>query len=122
MTRWTIHRAAKEFGIHRETLAKRLEAAAVTPSKAYSTRDICRAVYGDYEREKLRRVKEQADKLASQNELARQSLVRTEEVYLRLAKVFGAMRQRILSSTLTEDEQGDLLNDLGGLLEKNLVQ
>jgi len=47
----------------------------------------------------------------------RMRVVSVEEMASRLSPALAAMRQRILSSTLTESEQGELLEDLGRLLD-----
>jgi hypothetical protein len=47
--RWTIERAAMEFGLDRKTLSKRIVASSITPGDDghFSTSEICAAVYSD---------------------------------------------------------------------------
>lgn len=61
--RWTLPKAASEFGIHISTLGKRVKAAGVMPGKdgRYSTRDIAAAVYGDVARQRERYTRARAD-------------------------------------------------------------
>ena len=61
--RWSIYRAAMEFGIDRRTLARRLAAASTEPGPDghYSTGDIVRAVFNNLELERTRLTRAQAD-------------------------------------------------------------
>ena len=66
--RWSVTRAAKEFGCDFKTLVKRLTAAGIVPGDdgRYSTQQIARALYldgGDIDAEKLRKVRLECDLL-----------------------------------------------------------
>jgi hypothetical protein len=54
--RWSLERAASEFQINPRTLAKRCKARSVEPAEdgKFSTTQICAAVFGDMDSEKLR--------------------------------------------------------------------
>ena len=65
--------------------------------------------------EHLRKTKEEADKLALENEKTRGGLVEIEAVYRHFEGLFIAFRARILSSGLDDNEKDELLNDLRGL-------
>jgi|APGre2960657404_1045060.scaffolds.fasta_scaffold279607_2 phage terminase Nu1 subunit (DNA packaging protein) len=117
--RWTIETAAREFGLDKETLAKRLTAGGVLPGadKKFGTADICRAVFGDIEGEKLRLVREQADAQAIKNQVARRELTPTPAVRRHLEAVLVALKAGILASGLMKEEKDDLLNNLRKLGE-----
>ena len=54
---WTISRAALEFGLERQTLRRRLADTQQTPDAKgrFTTRQICRAAFGDLHAERLRK-------------------------------------------------------------------
>ncbi len=62
--------------------------------------------------ERLRKLKEEADKVALENEKTRGGLVEIEAVYKHFEAVFVAFRARILASDLGDQEKDELLNDL----------
>ena len=61
--RWTLAKASAELKIHSHTLSKRLKSGSIEPGEdgLFGTMDICRAVYGDMEGEKLRDKRLDAD-------------------------------------------------------------
>ena len=115
--RWSIYGASMEFPIDRRTLEKNLIAQDAKPDakKTYSTPQICRAVFGDMDGEKLRLTREQADKHWLDNQRTRESLVEREKVAKFLEKTFTAVRQKVISSGLTREEQDEVLLDLKAL-------
>jgi hypothetical protein len=77
---------------------------------------------GEYEVQELRKLTEEADKLALQNEKTRGALVEIEAVYKHFAGLFVALRARILASALTDDEKDELLNDLRKLKARDVSE
>lgn len=71
--------------------------------------------------EKLRKLREEADKLALENEKTRGNLVETEAVYKHFEGIFVSFRQRVLASGLSDDEKDELLNDLRRLKAKGIT-
>ena len=61
--RWGLEKAAAEFGINPRTLSKRLKQYSIEcgRDKMFSTKQICAAIFGDIDGERLRLTKEQAD-------------------------------------------------------------
>jgi hypothetical protein len=61
--RWSINRASQEFNIDRRTLAKSLRADSQTPGQdeKYSTRQICSAVFSDYDVQRARKMTAEAN-------------------------------------------------------------
>jgi phage terminase Nu1 subunit (DNA packaging protein) len=116
---WTLFRAAQEFGLHRDTLKKRLLAVAAAPSEAgfYSTQQICAAVYGDYQSEKTRLAKEQADKTALDNAERRRELIRVEDALEIVQRFCYAVRQKFLATKLSEEEKNAVLKEIQRLAD-----
>lgn len=116
--------AADEFGVDRHSLAKRIKTTGIEPGPdgMFSTFDMGRAVYGDLHGEQLRKTREEADKLALANEKERGNLVETAAVYKALEGVFVAVRQKILASSLLEEEKDELLNELRGLKDRDFTE
>ena len=110
-----MEQAASEFGINPRTLTNRLKTNGIIPNekdKRYSTQQICKAVFGDIDVERLRKLTEEADKLALDNEKTRGGLVEIEAVYKHFQGLFVALRSRLLASSLTDEEKDELLGDL----------
>lgn len=80
--KWSVNRAAGEFGVTHQTLTRRLLAHGTQPDEngCYSTQQICAAVFGDKEGEKIRLTKEQADKLELENAKTRKEMADMEQV------------------------------------------
>lgn len=97
-----------------------MRSTSVLPGKdgKYSTHDIHSVICGDIEAEKLRKTREEADKIAMENERTRGKLVEVEAVYRFYESVFVSLRARILSSELTDESKDELLKDLQRLLGK----
>ena len=121
---WTVARFAREAGIDRHTIQDRLAAMKARPcgkakGKAaggalYHFRDLFNAaVGGDIEAERLRKTREEADKLALANARARGELVDVDSVGRLGEAVFVRVRAKILSSpSLTDDEKDQLLKEI----------
>ena len=115
--KWTLNRASEEFGVSRETLRKRLNALEIERKGTYSTKEICRAVFGDIDSEKLRLCREQADKIALENEQNRKTLVPVKDLIPLLGKFLSAARARVDSDPKLEREEKDkIIADLGKCL------
>jgi hypothetical protein len=70
--------------------------------------------------ERLRKLKEEADKVALENEKTRGNLVEIEAVYKHFEAIFVSLRARVLASQLTEQEKDELLNDLRRLKARDI--
>lgn len=85
--RWSINRAAGEFNVTHQTLNKRLLVKGLKPGEdgKYSTQEICGAVFGDKEGERIRLLKEQADKIELENAQTRREqapMIQVEKVWV----------------------------------------
>ena len=97
LIRWTTAKAGAEFGCDPATLSNRIKRAGIVAGDdgMFSTRDICAAVFGDMEGEKLRNLRRDAE--LKEIELARlnRELIAAEKVTEVWASVFIALRQAI---------------------------
>lgn len=118
--RWTIEQASNEFGLDRQTLAKRINNGGILPGddKKFSTADICRAVFGDIESEKLREVRHRANLLEIDEKERLGQLTPTHKVEDWIDKTAGDLKINIMASNLSEDEKRDLLKTLQASVEK----
>jgi phage terminase Nu1 subunit (DNA packaging protein) len=70
----------------------------------------------DLASEKIRETRERADEIALDNARARGEFVPIDEIVEALETFCAAARQRVLGSTLLQEERDRLLNDLVGML------
>jgi len=107
--RWTKNLAVAEFGIAEKTLTGRLRKHGIQPDKdgRYSTSQICKAIFSDIDSEKLRLIREQADKVALENANARRELIPAAEFREVVTKGLGAMLTAINSASNLEREDKD---------------
>jgi hypothetical protein len=113
--RWTRERAASEFKLNPRTLVNRLRQQDIFPNREgkYTTLQICAAVFGDIDGEKLSLVREQRIKLQLENQEAKGELIRVDSIAEFLGKFLSAAKQRILSNLkLDDDEKDKILKEL----------
>ncbi len=65
--------------------------------------------------ERARLAREQADRIAMDNEISRKTLIPADLIKKAGENLFVAMRAKILASNLLDSEKDDLLNDLRSL-------
>ncbi len=114
LIRWSLAMAAAEFGLGPKTVATRVKAAGIVPGKdgRFSTAEIHGAICGDYEKERTRKMKEDADKAALENAVARGQLVDKGDFMKRFEGIYAEMRQGILGSAMPDSDKDALLNKL----------
>ena len=117
--RWTLHSAAIDFDLDDKTLDKQIKSCGVITGDdgKFSTKDICKAVFGDIDGQKLRLVMEQADSFAIKNAASRGQLLPVADVKQHFEGVLVALRSGILASNLEQDEKSELLLNLKRLGE-----
>lgn len=110
--RWTLRAASHDFDIHRETLTKRLALQGIVcgEDECFSTADICKAIYGDLDGEKLLLTREQRIKAERENATAAKQLIPADVV------------ERVWSSTIIEFRQRVLGSGIDGQLKKELLE
>lgn len=115
--RWSLSQAASEFGLSPKTIAQRVKAAGALPGKdkKFSTVEIHSAICGDYERERTRKMKEEADGRALDNAAIRNRLVDKEDLLKRFEPIYVAMKQKVMQSAMSDAEKDGLLAELAKL-------
>jgi transposase-like protein len=108
--RWSIHAASQEFDIHRETLGKRLLAQSIVAGDDgnFSTADICKAIYGDLEGEKLLKTREERIKIERENATQAKLLVPSEVVERVWSSVLIEYAQRVQNSDAPQQLKEEL--------------
>lgn len=112
--RWSIELASSEFDIDRKTLTKRLKAndeEAGNDGK-FSTSQIFKAIAGDMESERIGLIAAQRKGQEIKNAEAEGALVPTRKVLLLCERIIVPMRQKIMSSSIPDQERHDILLDL----------
>ena len=114
LQRWTLNGAAREFGAHREQLERRRRALSIEAGKdgCFSTQQIAAMIFGDKEAETIGKLAAERRQVELKNALTEGELISVAYV-IRLAESFLVpVRQKILSSSLTEEERADMLDEL----------
>ncbi|MES2995890.1 MAG: hypothetical protein V4733_03680 [Verrucomicrobiota bacterium] len=128
METWTIAQWCREVGGDRHDFQRKVAASDIKPTgiadgrakgaDLYRVRDLVKvAIGGDHEAEKLRKTREEADRLALQNARARGELVEIAAVKRLGEKVMAAVRNRLLNMPLTDEEKDQCLRELLSLSE-----
>ena len=104
--RWTRNNAAMEFGISDKNLTLRLRRKSIKPGEdgCYSTKQICDAVFGDIDGEKLRLTKEQADRVAWENRINEGEYIKAADYRQVTERGLSAMVAAVNSAANLEDE------------------
>ena len=117
--RWTLLRAAKEIGfISAPTLASRLRDSGEQPDAGdcWSTSQVLGAAYGgDLHSQRVREVAERADAWALKNAVMRGEYINRLELEQMFAGIAASIKTVIRSSTLTREEQDDVLRSMSGI-------
>lgn len=113
--RWSVTRAAKEFGCDFKTLVKRLTAAGIVPGPdhRYSTVEICRALFldgGDIDAEKLRKVRLECDLLQRKLDEADGRLLDADAVLRCWSQAVLNVRGAVLALPLPEANRHAILD------------
>lgn len=130
MEQWTVAKWCREVGGDRHEFQRKVAASGVKPTgeadgrskgaKLYRVRDLVNvALGGNYEAERLRKTKEEADKIALANAKERGEVVEIGAVIQFGEKVFAAVRQKILNMPLTDEEKDKCLSELLSLKDKD---
>ncbi len=121
-TTFTPSKFASLIGCDRHELQKKLSEINAKPAASngrgeeYSLRDLVKAhLGGDIRREQLRKTREEADKLAIANARTRGELVEIAAVKKLGEKFMIALRQRILSFPITNEEKDRCLGEIVAL-------
>lgn len=124
--RWTMERAAKEFGRDRKTLSKYLteRGERAGDDGRFSTKQIADALYigVDLEKEQARLTARNADIAEVRLARARNEVIDTETVFRIWENIRVAITRTILTCGLTHKEKDHILSELKSFNEKSLVE
>jgi len=106
--------AAREFGIHPKTVTTRIAISGVLPGDdgRFSTVDIHNAICGDYEKERTRKMKEDADQAALQNARDRGEVADLQDILEWWDKKHAELKQIVLGFKLSDADKDAMLNKL----------
>jgi hypothetical protein len=76
----TIQKAATEFGVSRETVKRRLNAAGIEPAKTYTLKQIVSALHTPMDAQRIREVRGRAALLEMEVKKRREALVEKSEI------------------------------------------
>jgi hypothetical protein len=95
--KWTIHKAATEFGVSRETIDRGLLRTGTKskPGDTYTTKEIFTAIAGDFKFERTRRERATAEKLEMENARIKGETITLADNLAWQAKVLQPIRQRL---------------------------
>jgi hypothetical protein len=113
--RWSLLRAATEFGIDRQTLGKRLQDAGqeVGGDGLFGSAQLASAfVGGDIHAERLRETRARALRLELHNSEKQNKTIPAELVYECVSRLLATLKQEILGSGLSEHEKRSLLTHM----------
>jgi phage terminase Nu1 subunit (DNA packaging protein) len=121
---WTIEQAAREFGADRDTLSRLLTREGIRPDENghFATTQICAAIFGDIDAEKVGLTRAQRIKEETANRKRAGELVEVEAVIELAQRFCFAARQKILLSSMPETEKQALLLDIGRLADVDYSQ
>ena len=94
----SLNRAAFEFGVSKDTVARGLKAAGIETGsgKTYTIREVARAIGGDYKFARTREATLRGDLLALEKAQLEKRLVQPEVVTEEVNRAFSLVRQAIL--------------------------
>jgi hypothetical protein len=117
LIRWTTAKAGAEFGCDPATLANKIKREGLLPGDdgMFSTRDICSAVFGDMEGEKLRNLRRDAELKEVELGRLKRELIPAENVQREWSAVIIAIRQAIWNFDAPEAVRRQWLGELRDL-------
>jgi hypothetical protein len=113
--RWNLNNAALEFNCDQRALSKRIKAAGIESGKdkLFSTSQICAAVFGDIDGERLRLTRAQADEKELSNAESRKELVRFADLLEIAHRALSAMTSTVMGMThLTVEDREAIIKQL----------
>lgn len=112
--RWTLERAAAEFGIDRKTLAKRVTVKGIQPGDdgKFSTKEIASAVFSDGQAAKVSLALSQKENFDLRNKKLSGALVDPKQCQELWDSAMIALRQKISDAPIPEALKTELVKDL----------
>lgn len=123
MLRWSLQMAAEEFGVARQTVKNHVVALGLSADEAtYSTKQIVSALFGDKQQEQARLAKEQADRIAMDNQERRRNLIPVEDALMLARKfTFAAIAKLRGVETLSIEEKNAVIAEFRRLADADFT-
>jgi hypothetical protein len=106
--RWSLNKAAEEFGFARQTVKNRVVRAGISP-ECYSTRQITAALYGDKEAAEIRRANAQATLAEMECAERAKDLLPTRIVTAVWQDHIGKLKDVVSSLEMTKKERAKMM-------------
>ncbi len=113
--RWEVERAAREFDISPRTLRNRLTVYSIEvgSDRKFSTKQICSAIFGDIDGERLRLTRAQADEKELANSQTRLELVNFSDLLELTHRALSAIKSTVMGMThLKIEDREAIINQL----------
>lgn len=112
--RWSLYKAAVEFDVAQSVLVRHLTASHEFPAAdgCYSTTQIVKALYGSLHIERLRKLREEADKVELENAITRADYLQRSELLRGITQLADGLLQIVNNSALSLEEKADMLNNI----------
>jgi len=126
--RLSLAAASREFVVPLATLHAKLTSTGTKcgADKRFSIKQVYEALIPDhrkgYNEEKQRLMREQADRIALENEATRGAMIAKADVYEGFAPIFEHIRRVIMGSKLTDDEKDQIFAELRRFNEGDLFK
>lgn len=122
--RWKIEAAAAEFPINPRTLSSRLKRLGIEAGSdhCWSTAQICEAVFGGIENEKLRKITAEADVVEIRRDELRGSMIPVERVGKVIDNTVIAIRQVVKGSGLSDAEKESCMRSIRGIDVESILE
>jgi len=112
--RWSLNRAAEEFGFARQTVKNRMVSRAVKPGAdgCYSTAEVVAALFGDLAGEKLRKLRAEADLAELERDERTRSLIAAEVVSMVWTDALTNLRAIVMAADIPKVTRAQLIKQL----------
>lgn len=114
---WTVESACRELGVSRGAFSSRVATSGIKPDDGgrFTTAQVFAIMHGDMDGEKLRKTREEADKLEMENRKTRGTTIDIEDAAEVMGKFGAAIRQKILLCSMTDEEKAAIIADIHGM-------
>jgi len=112
--RWTIERAAAEFGLDRKTLSGRIHNRGIVPADdgKFSTRDICVAIFTDGKAARDKLAEAQEENFVLRNKKLAGELADVALFQQISDSMILVLRQKISDARITQELKNEILRDI----------
>jgi hypothetical protein len=112
--RWTINRAAQEFGRDRNALDRMRIKSGIEPGadECFSTQQICAMIYGDKEKAAIKKLEAEARIAERKDAEAAGKMISVESAARINANIAVPIRQMILTSSMPNEERIEILTQI----------